>query len=79
FGVTGIATGVFALLMRRGAGFPRRLADLGALSGVLLVLIYLARLLVFDPNNPLVAGPAALEGLVVNPAFYVWLGLHLRR
>ena len=52
---------------------------LGLLSGVLLIETYLGRLVLLDPNNPLVLGPAALEGFLVNPAWYVWLALVLRR
>jgi hypothetical protein len=39
------------------------------------VLIYLGRLIVFDATNPLLLGPAALEGFIVNPLWYIWLGL----
>jgi hypothetical protein len=75
FGLSGLAMIVVARLMTRGGGFPRGLALLGYLSGILLVLIYLGRLIVFDPTSPLLLGPAALEGFIVNPVWYVWLGL----
>ena len=75
FGVSGLAVIVVARLMTRGGGFPRGLALLGYLSGILLVLIYLGRLIVFDPASPLLLGPAALEGFIVNPVWYIWLGL----
>ena len=58
-----------------GVDEPRGLALLGYVSGILLVLIYLVRLIVFDPTSPLLLGPAALEGFIVNPVWYVWLGL----
>ncbi len=48
-------------------------------AAVLLVLTYLGRLVILTPTNPLVAGPAALVGLVVNPVWYIWLGRELRR
>src|SRR5437879_2467450 len=75
FGLSGLAIIVAARLMSRGGGFPRNLALLGYLSGILLVLIYLGRLIVLDPTSPLLLGPAALEGFIVNPVWYVWLGL----
>src|SRR5438132_233034 len=54
--------------------------DLGKLvSAVALLVVYLGRLIVLDPTNPLVAAPAALTGLILSPAFYIWLGLELRR
>jgi hypothetical protein len=78
FGLAGLSLLVFARLMAGGAGWPRGLAGLGFLSGALLVVVYLARLIVLDASSPLVLGPAALEGFVVNPAWYAWLGLALR-
>lgn len=75
FGLSGLALLVIARLMSRGGGFPASLALLGYASGVLLVLIYLGRLVVLDPASPLVLGPAALEGFVVNPVWYIWLGM----
>lgn len=79
FGVTGLALFLLAWLIARGGTLPRGLAYLGYLSAALLVLIYLARLIIFDPSSPLVLVPAALEGFVVNPVWYVWLGVVLRR
>lgn len=79
FGLAGISLLGFAFLMARDASFPRRLAYLGCLSGALLVLVYLGRLVVLDASSPLILAPAALEGFVVNPIWYVWLGFALRR
>ena len=79
FGLAGIALIVIARLMTRGGGFSRGLALLGYLSGILLVLIYLTRLIVLDATSPLVLAPAALEGFIVNPVWYVWLGMTLWR
>lgn len=79
FGLAGLAILVVASVMSRDARFPRNLAWLGYLSGTLLLLIYLGRLIVLDPASPLILAPAALEGFVVNPAWYVWLGTVLWR
>ena len=79
FGLAGISLIGFAVLMLREASFPRPLGYLGLLSGVLLILIYLGRLIIVSPSNPLVLGPAGLEGFIVNPIWYVWLGFVLRR
>lgn len=77
FGVSGIGTLIFAWLIARSVLYPRLLGYVGyALAGFLL-LTYLGRLIVLTPSNPLVLGPAALTGLVLNPLFYIWLGLHL--
>lgn len=79
FGVAGVATFVFALLIRRGGGLSRGLGLLGMAAGGLLVLIYLGRLTIFDPTDPALLAAAVLGGLVVNPAWYIWLGISLRR
>lgn len=79
FGVSGIAALLASSLIRRDGRFPAGLASLGYLAGTLLIVIYLGRLIILDPTAPLVAGPAALAGFIVNPAWYVWLGVVLRR
>jgi len=79
FGIAGIAMLAFAYLMGRDASFPRNLSYLGYLSGALLIVIYLARLIILSATSPLVLLPAAIEGFIVNPAWYVWLGFALRR
>ena len=79
FGLTGASLLAFAFLMQRDRTFPRGLVALGYLSGVLLILIYVSRLTILDASNLLVLAPAGLEGFVINPAWYVWLGLALRK
>ena len=79
FGIAGLAVFVISSVMARDAGFPRALAMLGYASGVLLVLIYLGRLIILDAASPLILAPAALEGFIVNPAWYLWLGAVLSR
>jgi len=79
FGVTGIGTLVVAWLIGRHPAFPRALGYLGYLAGTLLVAIYLGRLLIVTATDPLVAGPAILTGFLVAPAWYLWLGIVLRR
>jgi hypothetical protein len=78
FGITGLGLLVLMLQARRSAVLPANLAGLGALVGVLLIVVYLGRLIVLTPTNPLVAVPAAATGLLLSPAFYIWLGLELR-
>lgn len=79
FGLAGISLLGFAFLMLRDGTFPRTLGYLGLVSGVLLVLIYVSRLVIVSPSNLAVLGPAAIEGFIVNPLWYVWLGFALRR
>jgi hypothetical protein len=79
FGFTGLAILLIAWLARRGGVFPTRLGLVGYALGVLLVVLYLARLIVLDSDNPVVAVPALLAGFIVGPAWWLWLGLELRR
>jgi hypothetical protein len=79
FGVAGLSVLVFGWLMGQGAGFSRSLGLLGYALGVLLVVIYLGRLIVLQPTNPVLLIPALLVGFILNPVWYVWLGLSLLR
>jgi hypothetical protein len=79
FGLTGLGILVLAGSIRRAGGLPAGLGWLGTALGVLLVLIYLGRLLIVDPNHPVLLGLAAVTGLAVHPTWFVWLGLALRR
>ncbi|MGH8946199.1 MAG: hypothetical protein ACRDVL_08620 [Acidimicrobiia bacterium] len=78
FGVAGLALFVIAWLIVRGGRLPVGLGYLGYLSATLLVATYLGRMILLDPNHPALLAPAALEGLIVNPLWYVWLGVALR-
>lgn len=79
FAVSGLAFLLVGWLVRRGGFFPRRLGDLSLLAGFLLLLVYLGRLIIFDPDNAALLVVAAVTGFVVTPALYAWLGLVLRR
>ena len=79
FGVAGAALLIVAWLVVRGGEFPRGLGYLAYLSAVLLVVLYLGRLIVLDPASLVILVPALLNGFLVNPALYVWLGLVLLR
>jgi hypothetical protein len=77
--VSGLALLLIGWLVRRGGFFPSRLGDLSLLAGFLLLLVYLGRLVIFDPDNAVLLVIAAVTGFVVNPALYAWLGVVLRR
>jgi hypothetical protein len=79
FGVAGVALFIVAWLIVRGGRFPRGLGYLSYLSAVLLVALYLGRLIVLNPGSPVILVPALLNGFLVNPALYAWLGLTLLR
>jgi len=79
FGITGLALLAFAVVIRRAGVLAPGLGTLGIVFGVLLVLTYLGRLVVVDPNNLALLGVAAIAGLVVHPWWWSWLALALRR
>lgn len=79
FGVAGISLVVIAWLMLRGGQFPRGLGYLGYLLGALFIILYLGRLVILNAASPAIVGPALLAGFIVNPVWYIWLGLVLRR
>ena len=76
FALTGLAVLVFSSLMRRGRGFDARLPLLGYAVGVVLLIVFLARLTIYDDD--LLVVPAALAA-VASPLWYAWLGRDLGR
>ena len=79
FGVVSIAILIFSWLIGRTSGFPKGLNYLGYLLAILLVILYLGRLILLSPANPVVLVPALLIGFILNPAWYIWLGYTLWR
>ena len=77
FGVSGVGLFVISWLILRGRAFSPGLGYLGYLLAVLSVILYLGRLIVLSPSNPLIFVPALLAGFVINPVWYVWLGVAL--
>ena len=79
FGLAGIGLLVFAWLLSKDTAFPKGLSIVGYVSAALLIIIYLARLIILDATNPVLLVTVLLEGFIVNPLWYIWLGLSLRR
>jgi hypothetical protein len=79
FGIVGLALFGFAWLIGRSGQFSKGLGYMGYLLGGLFTVIYLARLIIVDPANPVLLLPVLIAGFVVNPGWYVWLGLSLWR
>jgi hypothetical protein len=78
FGVAGFGLFLLSWLMARDQSFPQGLSWLGYISAVVLVFLYLARLIVLVAG-PVILIPAALEGFIVNPIWYIWVGAALLR
>jgi hypothetical protein len=79
FGFAGMGLFLFAWLMKRSVKFQSALIYLGYLSAFLSVELYLARMVILVPTHPLILIPVLIAGFLVNPAWYIWLGLTLRR
>lgn len=79
FGVSGVALFVISWLMSNNKHFPKNLAYVGYVSAVLLIVLYVGRLVILTPTHPVILYSAVLNGFVVNPVFYIWLGLVLLR
>lgn len=79
FGLAGVGLFVICWLMSHNKTFPKNLAYLGYLSALLMIVLYLGRLVILNATSPTILLPAALEGFIVNPLWYLWLGFVLRR
>ena len=79
FGVSGLGLFLLSWLMTHDMRFPSRLAYLGYLSAILMIVLYLGRLIIVQATSPVIVIPALLEGFVVNPIWYIWLGLTFLR
>jgi hypothetical protein len=83
FGVAGLGLLLIAWLIGRGQAadrpLPAGLGVLGYVLAALLIILYLGRLIILDPTNLAIVIPVVLTGFIVNPAWYVWLGLTLWR
>ena len=79
FGIAGLGLFVLSWLVAQELTFPKGLAYLGYLSAILMIVLYLGRLIILEATNPAIVIPALLEGFIVNPLWYVWLGWTLAR
>jgi hypothetical protein len=75
FGLTGVSVLILGRLMSRSADYPRGLAGAGQALGLIMIVIYLGRLIILDPSNPVVRVALAL-GVIANTVFLVWIGRH---
>lgn len=74
FGVASIGLGFFSWLITKSREFPKNLGLLGALSATLMMVLYLGRLIVLSPTDPIILWPALINGFLLGPLFYIWLG-----
>jgi hypothetical protein len=79
FGVAGLGLFFMAWLIGQDRRFSRALSYWGYVAAVLLIALYAGRLIILTPTSPLIAYPALLSGFVLNPIWYIWLGIGLLR
>ena len=79
FGVAGLGLFLLSGLLSQNTGFPKGLAYIGYLSAILMVILYLGRLIILQATSLVIVIPALLEGFLVNPLWYLWLGRILMR
>lgn len=78
FGLAGLGLVLFSWLMTQNTRSPRGLSSLGYLSAILMIILYLGRLIILQATNLVIVIPALLEGFIVNPLWYLWLGFTFR-
>jgi hypothetical protein len=79
FGLAGMGLFILSWLATQDNTFPKRLAYLGYLSALLMIILYLGRLVILQATSLVIVIPALLEGFIVNPIWYIWLGLEFLR
>lgn len=76
FGLTGIAVAGWTWLKGKEEAYHPDFLRLGYSLAILLLLLFVGRLTGLDPNGWLVTGLVAVTGLILSPAWYIWLGKH---
>jgi hypothetical protein len=71
FGLSALALLVFGVIGLRTGGLDRTVARIAVLAAVLLVVLYVGRLTVLDPEANVIKATALISGLIVNPAFFL--------
>jgi len=71
FGLTALALLVFGVIGLRTGGLDRKVARIAVLAALLLVVLYVGRLTVLDPEANVIKATALISGLIVNPAFFL--------
>jgi Domain of unknown function (DUF4386) len=79
FAFTGLAVAIAGTLILRGRRLPRGLGYLALVAAALLVFVYVGRLVILDPKSPALLAAAVAVGYVVDPVWFVWLAVALRR
>lgn len=79
FGFSGLALMIVHSLMYHQGKLSKNLGLIAGLSGVLSLILYFGRLIVLSPASPVILYPALINGFILSPLFYLWLGVILRK
>lgn len=79
FGISGLSVLIFSRLIVVGTRLPLNLGWVGYGLAALLLLLYLGRLFILDPAQPILRFTAILAGFVLNPVWNLWIGVELLR
>jgi len=79
FGIAGLGLFLLSWLMTKEMRFPKSLSYVGILSAILMIILYLGRLIILQATSLAIVIPALLEGFIVNPLWYIWLGITFLR
>lgn len=61
-------------LMSKDKNYAKWLYWTGYITGILLLIIYVSRMTVLDIKSPLLLYPVLVNGLIINPLWYLGLG-----
>jgi hypothetical protein len=79
FALAAVAMIVVGTLALRGRALPPRLAYLAFVGAGLLLVVFVGRLVILDPHSPVLHTAAVIDGFIVNPAWFIWVGRTLLR
>ena len=77
FGIGGWVLFTFSWLIQKTKTFSDGLVWLGYASAIMMVVLYVGRLTVLSPASPIILWPAIINGFIVSPLWYIWVGLNL--
>lgn len=74
FGVMSMGLFINSWLLKMDKRFPKTLALVGTVSAAFLLILYLGRLILLAPTHPVILYSAIINGFIVSPLWYIWLG-----
>lgn len=79
FGIGGIALLILHFLFYHKKRLSVNLGVVAGASSILSLILYIGRLTILTPSNPIILSSALVNGFILSPLFYFWLGVVLRK